>query len=232
MNDDLANLDKAILAILSRVRGARAETLHKYPQLKSAGSLEALRKRLDRRAESGILATSKLPRGSQIYRLSQKGVRLVGAPAAWAASPSPAVAGDMLSASAFGVSDEFIFLTRVELEALLRELSGENEATKTMGRFVLRRVGALSASEAKAIETHLHFWLSELRPAEELVSRIKTVAENLGRTEVFRDLIAARAFGFTVVVATESAKTHLSQKSFPAETKIETLAELQDIVSL
>ena len=115
MSKSLSHSDNAILAKLLRVRGLRPET-------------EAERKRMERLAGAGYLAKSKMPRGPQLFRFSRKGAEQMGAPKSWAASPSPGVAGEMLVASALTrKSDNFLFLTKPECDALMAGFPKENE---------------------------------------------------------------------------------------------------------
>jgi hypothetical protein len=73
MNATISAQDKPVFNILHRVRAIRPETLARYGELKGASD-EAVRKRVERLVEKDFLATSALPSGRQIFRLSCKGV--------------------------------------------------------------------------------------------------------------------------------------------------------------
>jgi hypothetical protein len=230
MKDSVNILDQGILEILARVRGARVQTLLKYPKTNGAGNEEAMRKRLERLCDKGYLASSSLPIGPKIFRLSHKGVKITGAPTSFAASPSASIAAEILAGSSFGYRHEdFVLLTRIECNKLLDEFTRDANQPKIMGRFVLRRIKCRNESGQIVSEIHVHMLLAELRPASELAHRIEIIVQNLLRTAIFHDLIAAALFGFTVVVPSVGVKKSLEEQSLPVETAIEVLEELQNI---
>lgn len=230
MNESLSAWDTALLWILARVRGLRPETALKYTKLRSAGGIEAVRKRMDRLAEKGFLAKSSLPKG-QIFRLSHKGVRITGAPAAFANSPSGAIAAEMLSVSSFGWRNpDYMFLLNSERDVLMGDLTGGAELPKITGRFFLRSLhkGELHATQD---ETRLHYWLAEIRPAGDLAKRVSIIVENTNRVQVFSNLMKTSLFGITIAVPTRAVKVSLDRKSFPLPTEIHVVPELQILIS-
>ena len=177
------------LATIARVRGVRAETLLHFPQLKSDRSADAARKPLERLCDQGFLAASSLPRGSRLFRLSSKGVAVTGAPPAYANSPSSGIAAEMLAVSTLAWRmEEFLFLTKPELDELLSKIAPDAEKPRHAGRFVLRPA---KTAGGEAPELHLHAFMAELRPAEDLARRAGVVLDNLRRSPIFRDLIRA-----------------------------------------
>lgn len=130
----------------------------------------------------------------------------------------------MIAASALAwKTDEFVFLTKSQIEQLIQTLSAiesgtepggsvlEAEPLKLFGRFCLRRVKCNDDSGPPVFETRLHFILAELRSGEQLVKRTETILQNLARWEIFRGLIATGVFGFTIVVPSNSAKASLER---------------------
>jgi hypothetical protein len=230
MSESWSSRDKKTLATLERLRGARAETLLNYPCLKPLPSGEAARKQLERLRDQGLLASSPLPRGSALFRLSRKGVALTGAPPAYASSPSTGIAAEMLAVSALAWrTDEFLFLTKSEMEALLAGLTSDPEPPKVSGRFVLRPVKT-AGDNPPVSELRLHAFLAEMRPAEELVKRASVIVQNLKRGHIFAELIQARLLGLTIAVPSRGVKTSLTGKPFEIETSIVIVEELQDLM--
>jgi|ERR1041385_1484752 hypothetical protein len=230
MSESLSSRDKTTLATFARVRGARAETLLKYPCLKPARSADAARKQLERLCDQGSLAASALPRGSRLFRLSSKGVALTGAPAAYATSPSAGIAAEMIAVSTLAWRDEFLFPTKAELDDLLAELARGSEWPKHNGRFVLRPV-TTAGPNGPVTEFRLNAFLAELRPADELVKRAGVIVQNLSRSILFAELIQARLLGLTIAVPSHGVKTSLAGKLPEAEASIVVVEELQDIIA-
>lgn len=231
VSERLSRDDKAILAILTRSRAIGPEAARKFGEVKHL-SVEALRKRLSRLTASGFLAASKLSDGRLIYRLSHKGVRITGAPPAWAASPSAAILAEALSVVAFAHrTDEFFFLTKAELYLLFRDFLTVTDPPRTIGRFLLRRVHTKDETGKVSVESHLHLWLAEPKPIEELIRRIEVILQHLERTPILRELIENQLLGFTIVVPTKEAKMHLKARTLPTEAVIEVCEELQQFIS-
>ncbi len=231
MRKKLSSLDLAALAIIARSRGARAEKVARHPLFKTE-SIDAVRKRLERLCDQGLLVASKLPRGPQIFRLSHEGVALTGAPAAYANSPSAGIGADMIAVSELCLHEGFIFLTKAELEELLAKLAPDSERPRLTGRFVLRLVKAADGnSSASSSELHLHAFLAELRPADDLARRAGVVIDSLRRSPVFRDLIQTNLLGLTLAVPSRGVKASLEAKSFAVETSIVVVEELQDLIA-
>ena len=232
MSESFSSRDKITLHTIARVRGVRAETLLHYLQLKAGRSAEATRKQLERLCASGFAAASALPRGSRLFRLSRKGVALTGAPAAYAGSPSTGIAADMIAVSSLAWrTDEFLFPTKTELEELLAGLAPDSEKPKPAVRFVLRPVKADGDNGRSSAVLHLHAFMAELRPADDLARRAGVVLDGLRRSAVFRDLIQARLLGFTIAVPSRGVKASLEGKPFEIETSIVVVEELQDLIA-
>jgi hypothetical protein len=227
----LSTLDSLILAILAVVRGVCAETLSRYRDLRDAGGAEAIRKRLERLAQRGYVANSSLPSGRRIYRLSHRGVRVTGAPSAFATNPSANILAEMVSVSACAwKSEEFDFLTLERRDSLLRQITGKSDHGNVSGRLLLRKIKLEATSDHQASEWHLHYWLAELRTADELTKRINVILQNLSRTPIFEELIAAGIFGVTIACPSPGAKASLEAKSFGVETTVVVIEELQHLV--
>jgi hypothetical protein len=229
-NESLSTWDVALLHILARVRGLRPETAFKYSKLKIPGGAEAVRKRMERLCNKGFLAKSPLPRGGQIFRLSHKGVRLTGAPPAFANSPSLCIAAEMLSVSAFGYADEFLFLTATERDALMADCAKDSEG-KLTGRFLLRSLTSSSVAVGPSLGTHLHLWLAEVRPAEELAKRVDTIVQKLNQVPVCAEFIRTGIFGITIAVPSRGVKAALDGRKFPVPTAAVVVDELQDLIA-
>lgn len=208
----LPHEQQVILKILGRVRAASIEALFKYPGLEAV-TPDTLRKRCDRLVEKGLLGKSAIPGSTQIYRLSKKGVQLVGAPASYAEPLTAATAYDSVAASHCGwEKDRFVFLTRQEWLALGSELSPGFAMERQQGRFLLRRVSV------DPPETHyLHFWLAEFKPADQLARRIHAISSALTKANpLFPELIQRDLFGVSVAVPTQGvADTLLNHQPFP-----------------
>jgi hypothetical protein len=177
--------------------------------------------------KNALLIASKLPRGSQLYRLSRKGAAHVGAPPAWT-SFSESIAAEGLATSALGCQPDTIVLTRSESTELFRTLSNGTEEPKIIGRVILRQIQ--STGETR-FETHIHTLLAELRTPEQLAARIAIIVRNLARSQLLAELIEAKLFGVTVAVASNGAKKALETKTFPVETLIEVIEDLQDVIA-
>ncbi len=209
----LPHEQQVILKILGKVRAATIEALFKYPDLAEAGTPDTLRKRCDRLTERGLLAKSNLPGSTQLYRLSKKGAQLVGAPASYAEALTAAVAYDSVAASNCGwQKDLFVILTRQELLTLGSQLSPEFSMERNQGRFLLRRV-----SVGPPETHHLHFWLAEFKPADQLARRIHAISSALTKANpLFDQLIQRGLFGISVAVPTQGvADTLLNHQPFP-----------------
>jgi len=223
-------IDEILIDLTARTRGIRAETASRYPQLKKAGNPAAIGKRMDRQCEKGVLASSPLPKGPKIYRLSNKGVRLTGSPSCWASAPTTSIAAEMLSVGCLGLmSAEYVFPTHSELRSLLANLTNEPLPARLPGRFVLRS-GPISSSDIQKSEMHVHALLSELRPADHLKKRVEIIVENLGHTKVFAELIELHLFGVTVAVPNAVVKNTLGTQTFPVPTNVVVIEELQDLI--
>src|SRR5262245_43411959 len=142
MESTLSPYDLAALRVLARVRGMQPEVACKYAVLREAKTLDATRKRFERLTSKGLLATSKLSAGSQMFRLSKQGVKVTGAPPSFADAPTQAVCYDMIASAACGWrANDFVFLTRSEFLALIEQLSPDSKLAKPHGRFLLRPFG-------------------------------------------------------------------------------------------
>jgi hypothetical protein len=231
MSEKLSSRDLAVLFIIARTRGARAKTIARHPLFKTE-SADAVRKRLERLCDQGFLVASKLPRGPQIFRLSQKGVALTGAPAAYANSPSAGIAADMIAVSELCLQEECLFPTRAELEELFAEIASDSERPRLAGRFVLRLVNTAGGDRSGASsELHLHAFLAELRTADDLARRAGVVIDSLRRSPVFRDLIQANLLGLTICAPSRGVKASLEARIFPVETSVVVVEELQDLIA-
>jgi hypothetical protein len=232
MSESLSHRDKITLATIARVRGIRAETLLNYPQLKSERSPDAVRKQLERLCDHGFLAASPLPRGPRLFRLSSKGVALTGAPPAYANSPSVGIGAEMLAVSALAWrTDEFLFPTKGELEGLLSSSESDSVKPRLTSRFVLRPVTAGGIKAGSTSELHLHAFMAELRPAEELAKRIEIIVQQSGRSTVLAGLIQSGLFGVTAALPSRGVKASLETKSFAVETALVVVEELQDLIN-
>src|ERR1051326_2263077 len=107
MNSRLSILEGAFIETTARTRGLQAMTALNYERLKPAGNAEALRKVGERLCVKGFLVASKPPVGSQMFRLSLKGVEETDAPAAWARTPTSGILAEMsaVSSLAWRVND-------------------------------------------------------------------------------------------------------------------------------
>jgi hypothetical protein len=144
---------------------------------------------MDRLCEKGYVAKSALPSGPQIFRESHKGVEQTGAPKCWANAPTKYIAADMISISSLGWKlNEYIIPTQREWTDYLKRLSSDAALPKTAGRFVLRIKPAETGSSLPP-EAHVHYWLAELRPADQLVKRVETVVAHLKESKFFSELI-------------------------------------------
>jgi hypothetical protein len=232
MSESLSHRDKTTIATVGRVRGTRAETLLQYAQLKTARSADAARKQLERLCAQSYLAASPLPRGSRLFRLSNKGVVITGAPPAYANSPSTGIAAEMLAVSALAwQTEEFLFLTKSEVEDLLGNSGPDSAMPRLTSRFVLRPVKA-DGDEAGAVsELHLHAFLAELRPADELARRVEVIFQQATRNPLLAVLIQVGLFGVTVAVPSPGVKASLKARIFPFETSVVVVEDIQDLVA-
>jgi hypothetical protein len=232
MSNSLSQIDRSILSFASRVRGFRVRTAYRHSDFKDVGSEEAFRKRIERLCSDGYLASSKLPRGQQIYRLSKKGVEVVAAPPSYSSQPSLNIAAGMLSGSHLALkSEEFIFLSQFELNELLHKLGAGQPPPKTTISLSLRKIAPNDSTGTCEPETHLHALISELRTADELAARAKTVFEKLMQTTLFSELHKAQLFGITICVPTGAFKTAMQSKNLPVGTLVEVVEDLQDLIA-
>ena len=232
MSENLSHRDQTTLAVLARVRGARAETLLNYSQLKSERSADAARKHLERLCDQGFLAASALPRGSRLFRLSSKGVALTGAPPAYANSPSTGIAAEMLAVSTLAWRmEEFLFPTKAELEELLGSSGPDSSKPRLTSRCVLRPVKTDGDNTGAASELHFHAFLAELRPVEEMAKRIEIIIQQASRSAVLAGLIQTGLFGVTAAVASRGVKATLEGKTFAVQTSLVVVEELQDLIA-
>lgn len=231
MSETPSHRDRSVLALIARLRGIRAETLIRYAPFMGL-SVDAARKLLERLCDQGFLAASPLPRGSRIFRLSSKGVASTGAPPAYASSPSAGIAAEMLAVSALAWrTEEYLFPTKAELEELLVRLVPSPEKPKLTGRFVLKLAVANTEDGGSASELHLHAFIAELRPADDLARRAGVVLDNLQRHEAFQDLIQARLLGVTIVVPSRGVRASFIAKPFKCETSLVVVEDLQDLLA-
>lgn len=234
MESEPSNYDLSALGVLARVRGIQAEVACKYAVLREAKTLGSTQKRFERAVKRGLLATSKLPAGPQMFRLSAKGVKLTGAPPCFADAPTQGVCYDMVASAACGWrTQEFIFLTRSELDALVEKLSPLSKPLKHHGRFVLRAFQAEGTeSKEQRIKWHLHFWLAEFKPAEHLAQRLEVIANQLTKSApFFEDAKQMGLLGVTVAVPSAGVKTTLDAVTFPLEVSVVVVEELAATVS-
>jgi hypothetical protein len=229
MDAPFSSYEQALLNTLARVRGLRPEMSLKYPQLRGVRSLEAARKRFERMEIKGLLAKSNLPTGPQIFRLSRRGVQLTGAPSSFADAPTQSVAYEMIAVSACGWRNtEFLFLTRQELVDVCTNLHPGFAMERFPGRFLLRtgtRHG--NESELAAAETHLHFWIAEFKPAEQLARRIEVASQQLAKSSpFFAQAFRSGVMGISVAVPTAGVKATLKRSPFKIEVSIEVVQEL------
>jgi hypothetical protein len=231
MKEKIHIVQKVLLEFLPRVRGVTIDLLATHPKVKNVVTRDAVRKHAERTCEKGILACSPLPGGGSILRLSHHGVRLTGAPKAWAASPTAGIASEMIAASTLALKADFEFPTCAEVHSLLDELSKNCDQPRLQGRLLFRTFAANSDSSDKEPETRLHYLLAELRTPENLQKRVEVVVENLKRTKLIAELIELGLFGITVAVPSAGAKTALETKSFPVETSVVIVEELKALVA-
>jgi len=231
MSDNPTRKEKCLLEYSSRVRGFQTRTAHLFPELNIFGTEDGLRKCSDRMVEGGLLACSKPTRGQKLYRLSNKGVQITGAPPAFATQPSPNIAAWMLAASRLAARvNDFKFLTSPELNKALCDLGNTNTALKVPIPLILRKVSPAGSNTSMGTEAHLHVFLCELRTAEALAARAGTIIEKLMRTELLRELSDANIFGITIVAPSADFKNSLKTKDLPSETFVEVVEELQDLI--
>lgn len=234
MEPQLSNYDLSALGVLARLRGLKSEMAPKFAVLREAKTPGAARKRFERMCKRGVLATSKLPAGSQLFRLSAKGVKMIGAPPSFADPPTQGICYDMIASGACGWrTQEFIFLTRSELDALVEKLSPLSKPLKHHGRFILRAFQAEGTEpKEQRIEWHLHFWLAEFKPAEQLAQRIEVIARQLPKSApFFEDAKQMGLLGVTVAVPSAGVKTTLDAVTFPLEVSVVVVEELAATVS-
>lgn len=229
MNEMLTPLDMIILLLCACTRGMWPEMAVRYGCLKAASNPEAIRKRMERLCDKGFLAHSKLPSGLRIFRLTHKGVALMNAPKAFASSPTLGIAVEMLSVASFAAkSEEFVFPTHEEMNAVLSELTGTNITLKVPGRFVWRFSGP--APDTAKSDVCFHYWLAEPpRPADKLAKRVQVVFEKLIQNKAIADLVELGLFGFTVVVPSEGFRATFNTYRFPVETDTVVLPLLQPL---
>lgn len=230
MKTGLTAVEQHVLAVLARTRGILPETARKYKRLAKVPSDDAMRKCMERLRDAGILAASALPSRKHMFRLSAKGATLKGVPKAWADSPSPGIAAEALSVSGAAWRPEFAFLTKAELEGFLVGDGRKAPAVPTRvmsSRFVIR-TSRLSDGQGRG-ESRIHYWLSEMRPADELVKRVQVVTENLGAIPAFAELMLEGLFGMSIAVPNENVRASLETKSFATPTEIVVVDELKHL---
>ncbi len=227
----IPDFESAAVSVLARFRGLQAEVAPNYAVLRDVKTPGAARKRFERMAKKGLLAASKLPAGPQVFRLSAMGVKLTGAPPSFADAPTLGVSYDMIAASHLGWrTGEFIFLTRSELDALAAELTPNSEPLKHHGRLLLR--SSRTAGPGHDLEWHLHFWLAEFKPAEQLARRIEVIAKQLpGSAPLFEAAKEMGLLGVTVAVPSVGVKATLEAMSFPLEVSPVVVEDLAVAVS-
>lgn len=229
MNETLTPIDRKLLELCARTRCLWPEILVAYSWLKLSGSVDAIRKRLERLCDKGFLAQSKLPNGLRVFRLSLKGVSVVGAPQSFATSPTLGIAVEMLSVATFAAKpEEFLFPTNEEMDSVLSELTGGKTALRVPGRFMLR-LSKSSAGSTKT-EARLHYWLAEPpKPADKVAKRVQVVFDKLTQNNVIGELVTLGLFGFTIVVPSEGFRATLNTYRFPTEIEVVVLPALQTL---
>lgn len=224
MTTSLSDQDLEAFDVLSRVRAMTSKTAARYKEFGGA-SEEAVRKRLERLAQRGLLATSELPSGVQIFRLAKKALEITGSPSSWAASPSAGVLAEALSVSGVAWHPELLFPTRSELDEILKDLAGEKVEIPprvAQSRFALRTLKVNS-------ELRVDYWLSELRPAADLARRAEVIAKNLSAVPIFGKLSLAGLLGLSVAVPSEGVRHTLSGHTFSLPTEIVVVDELKHL---
>jgi len=227
MNPEPSALENPMLPILSVVRGLLPEIGARYERLRGA-TPEAIRKRLEREAAKGLLSTSNLPSGRQVFRLSRLGVQQTGAPPSWAASPTPGILAEMLSVSAVAWNTaEYRFPRRSDFQELVKDLGGADvqiPARLATSRFVLRTL-----KNGQEEETRLEYWLAELRPAEDLAKRAEIVAKNLKSTPPFAKLAQLGLLGISIPVPSDGVRATLSTHRLSLPTNIVVVQEMNHL---
>jgi hypothetical protein len=136
----------------------------------------------------------------------------------------------MLSVSAFGWrTDEFLFLTASERDAIFDELA-KGCAGKVTGRLLLRSKLPPSVTFGST-ERHIHQWLAELRPAAELAKRVAIIVQKVNQLSLFNDFISTGVFGVTVAVPSSGVKAALDAHVLPVVTETVVVEELQDLIA-
>jgi hypothetical protein len=220
------NLSQITLRIIARTRGVRADDLLNHPLLHGKATSEGLRKKLDRMVGEGLLQCVSLPHGSKIYFLSRRSADQLDAPPAFAKTPTQSVMGIMLATSSLIFEQTYQFLSQNELSSVIFALGGEPAPTPP-GQFLLRtfRVG-------QELETHLHFFLGEIRTVEALAKRVVVTVEKLSELKFFRKLMELSLFGITIAVPSQGVKESLSAIQFSIPVDIAVVNAMQDLTSL
>jgi hypothetical protein len=223
---------RAALAILGRVRLLRATRAPQYPALTGANE-EAIRKQFERACtgEHAYLAKTSLPAGPQVFHLSRKGAQFIGAPVTWADAIAPGTAALWLSISSFAWRQDISVLSTSERSALLQRLSPAEDVSKIPGTFVLRTFQIPTPTNGTTTETHLHYWLAEIRPADQLVRRVEVILQHLQICKPFSALMELGLFGVTVIVPTNEAKETIQQHKCSIHLEVLVLEELQDLIA-
>lgn len=224
MNTSLSEQDQLVLDVLSRVRAMTSKTAARYKKFGGA-SEEALRKRMERLAQRGLLATSDLPSGVQIFRLTKKALELTGSPPSWSTAPSPGVLAESLSVSGVAWHGQLLFPTSNEFDEILKDLAGEKAEISprvAQSRFVLR-------SLEQDTEIRVDYWLAELRPAVDLVRRAEVIAKKLNAEPIFAKLSRARLLGLSVAVPSDGVRQTLARYTFALPTEIVVVEELKHL---
>lgn len=223
-DEHISKSDLTILMVIARVRGLRARDARHYPSLQFIPTEEAVEKRFQRLTERGYLASSQLPSGPRIYRLSEKGARLCNAPRCFSGKPTKAIIAEMISTSSLGhVPGQQAILTSDDSQALWKALGTEVGPARIPGRYLIY-------TEDNAERARLELWFCELRTPDEIAKRVQTIFEKLSQIKGFAELIELGLFGFCIVVATESAKTAVETKNFPVPVRVVVVEALRDVI--
>lgn len=194
--------DEVVLDGISHTRCALPETIQTFLE---GDTLNAARKRAERMAADGFLATSLLPSGRQWFRHSKLGCKHTGSPACWSESPPPGVIAEALAAGAVMNISGFKILRPADVARFLRAAALDDSlaipARVMASRFV--------RTEEQNGDLRLNYLLAEIRPAAKLEQRAETVLHQLGRIPVFNSLINSDLFGLVIAVPTDGVRATL-----------------------
>lgn len=218
MKEQLPSITKALLNFLATVRGTRAVTAVKYLEKPFHCTQGAMRKRLERMAEDGLIVASAMASGQQLYRLTRKGVQMTGAPSCFSDPPTVAVLYEIIATSNCACrEDEFLFLKRQDFLDIMLQRDSAFKADKIPGRFLFHTNldGRSNSPEPPIPATRLAFWLAEFRPPDQLANRIATVADGLMKTSpLFLELADHDLFAIAVAVPSEGVLRSLKERQY------------------